>query len=137
LKIDDTIETNHISTQLEYSLSPWQQKHTQPYGRVNIELISSQGEKLIIIQFRSLKLVVVPIESQEPLTRIDLLWMSLIELMMIKRDGLSPPVKGQGSKIRFNRHLFVVETDKIERRALIIPREEEVQEHQKAQNSAY
>jgi len=47
---------------------PRSKKHTRPYGRVNTKLISFRGEKLITIQFRSLKSVVVQIESQGPLT---------------------------------------------------------------------
>jgi len=71
LDLDDTIETNHISTQLECSSAPWKPKHTQPHGRVNTELISSHGEKLITIQFGSLEPVVVPIGSKGPLTEVN------------------------------------------------------------------
>jgi len=63
LDLDGTIETNHISTQLECSSSPWKQKRTQSRGRVNTKLISSHGEKLITIQFGSLEPMVVPIGS--------------------------------------------------------------------------
>ena len=71
LDLDDTVEINHISNQLECSSSPRKPKHTQPRGRVNTELISSHREKLIAIQFGSLEPVVVPIESKGPLTKID------------------------------------------------------------------
>ena len=63
LDLDDTVETNHISTQLECFLSLWNQKHTRPHGRVKTELISFLGEKLITIQFGSLEPMVVLIES--------------------------------------------------------------------------
>jgi len=73
LDLDNTVKTNHISTQLECSSSPWKQKHTQSHGRVNNELIFSLEEKLITIQFGSLEPMAVPIESKEPMTDIDLL----------------------------------------------------------------
>jgi len=63
LDLDDTIETNHISTQPECSSSSWQQKYTRPQGRVDTELISCQGEKLTTIQFGSLESIVVLIKS--------------------------------------------------------------------------
>jgi len=68
----DTVEINHISTQLECSSTPWKQKHTQPHGRVNIELIFSAREKLIAIQLRSLEPIVVAIESKGLLPETDL-----------------------------------------------------------------
>ena len=71
LDLDDNVETNYIFTQLECSSSPWKLRHTQPYGRVNTEVISTLGEKLITIQIESLEPMVVPIESKGPLTDTD------------------------------------------------------------------
>jgi len=71
LDLDDTVETNHISTQLECFSSPWRPKHTPPRGRVNTELISSVGEKLITIHFGSLEPVVILIGSKGPVTETD------------------------------------------------------------------
>ena len=57
---------------MECSSSPCKQKHTRPHGRVNTELISFLGEKLIIILYGSLEPVVAPIESKGPLIKTDL-----------------------------------------------------------------
>jgi len=73
LDLDGIIETNRLSTLLECSLSQWQQKHSEPLGRVKIELNSSQRGELFTIQFESLEHFLVLLASEELLVEIGLL----------------------------------------------------------------